>query len=66
MAPPDLRELDHDRVLALLIQRGRLRGADSWVELHYGTICTVTGGQVSRVQVFGTWEDALEAARPAT
>jgi hypothetical protein len=62
MAAPDLRELDHDRVLGLLIQRGRLRGADSWDELHYGVIVTVNRGLMSRVQVFGTWEAALEAA----
>jgi ketosteroid isomerase-like protein len=62
MEVQELRALDHDRVLVIVIQRGRPRGADSWVELHYGMIWTITGGLVSRAQVFGTREQVLKAA----
>jgi ketosteroid isomerase-like protein len=58
----DLRDLDHDRVLAIVSQRGRPCGAGSWVELHYGMIITVVGGLLSRAQVFGTREATLKAA----
>jgi hypothetical protein len=57
----DIRALEHDRVLVILRQRGRLPQADSWVELHYGVIWTVTDGLLSRAQVFGTREQALKA-----
>jgi ketosteroid isomerase-like protein len=50
-----------DRVVALVTQRGRLRGADSWVELRFGLVYTLRTGLVSRVQNFASDAEALEA-----
>ena len=61
MAVQDLVEVDGERVLALVSQRGRLRGADSWVELHYGMIYTLTEGLVSRIEAYATRDEAFEA-----
>jgi ketosteroid isomerase-like protein len=49
------------RVVAIVTQRGRLRGADSWVELRYGMVCSFAGGLVSRIEVFATPAEAVEA-----
>jgi len=62
MEVDDLRDTDDDRVLAMVTQRGRLRGTDDWVELHFGMIFTVTEGLVSRTEAFATCDEAIEAA----
>jgi ketosteroid isomerase-like protein len=58
----DLIGAEAERVVAMVTQRGRLRGADSWVELHYGMVYTLTEGLVSRIESFATQDEALEAA----
>jgi ketosteroid isomerase-like protein len=58
----DLVDAGDDRVVAVIHQRGRLRGADSWVELRFGIVNTVAGGLIRRMQVFMTPAEALEAA----
>jgi ketosteroid isomerase-like protein len=58
----DLRPTDDSRVVAILTQRGRLRGTDDWVALYYGMIFTVIEGLVSRIEAFATCAEALEAA----
>jgi ketosteroid isomerase-like protein len=58
----DLVDAEDDRVVAVIHQRGRLRGADSWVELRFGIVNTVAGGLIRRMQVFMTPAEALEAA----
>jgi ketosteroid isomerase-like protein len=57
----DLVDASDDRVVAIVRQRGRLRGADSWVELRFGTVCTLAEGLIQRMQVFTTPEEAFEA-----
>ena len=44
------------------LQRGRLRGSDSWVELRAGFLYTVENGLIVRGEVHTTFGDALEAA----
>ena len=61
MTVQDLAAVDDKRVLAMVTQRGRPRGADSWVELRYGMIFTLAEGLVVRTECFATQEDALEA-----
>jgi ketosteroid isomerase-like protein len=51
-----------NRVVVTLYQRGRPRGGDSWVEMHYGLIYTVEEGLIIRVQFYATPGEALEAA----
>jgi ketosteroid isomerase-like protein len=51
-----------DEVLVLGIQRGRLRGSESWVEFRYGLINTVEGGKITRIHAYSTQKEALEAA----
>ena len=48
-------------VLAILAQRGRLRGSQADVHLRYGQVYTVEDGRVRRVKVYRTAEEALEA-----
>lgn len=55
----DPRVVGRDRVLVVTTQRGRLRGTDSWVELHYGMVATVAEGRVSRYDIFATPAKAL-------
>jgi ketosteroid isomerase-like protein len=50
-----------DRIVAVIRQRGRLRGADSWVELRFGIVCTVAGRLIRRMQAFETPAEAFEA-----
>jgi ketosteroid isomerase-like protein len=57
----DLLDPGDDRVVAVLRQRGRLRGADSWLELRFGIVYTLAEGRIRRSQVFTTAAEALEA-----
>jgi ketosteroid isomerase-like protein len=50
-----------NRVVAVVRQRGRVRGAQSWVELRFGTVYTVSGGRIRSGQVFTTPQEALQA-----
>jgi len=57
----DLVDADDDRVVAVIRQRGRIRGAGSWVELHFAIVCTLADGLIQRMQVFMTAAEALQA-----
>ena len=57
----DLVDAGEDRVLAVVRQRGRLRGADSWVELRFGMVYTLAERLIRRVELFETPAQALEA-----
>jgi ketosteroid isomerase-like protein len=50
-----------DKVVAVLRQRGHLRDSDSSVEMHYGIVYTVKGGQIRRAQVYATPDEALKS-----
>jgi ketosteroid isomerase-like protein len=54
-------DADDDRVVAVFRQRGRIKGADSWVDLRFGIVNTVAGGLIRRMQLFATPAEALEA-----
>ena len=49
-------------VVTETLQRGRLRGTDSWVELRLAFLYTIEDGQLVRGEVYASPEDALEAA----
>jgi ketosteroid isomerase-like protein len=51
-----------EQVLVVARQRGRLRGADAWVELRYSVVYTLESGQIHRAEVYSDPEEALEAA----
>jgi ketosteroid isomerase-like protein len=55
-------DLGGNRVLALLVQRGRIKAGGNPVELAVGWIVEVLDGQLARVDVHFSWESALEAA----
>ncbi len=50
-----------DQVVGDLLQKGRLRESDAWVELRMGVVYTVENGQVRRAQAYMTVEEALTA-----
>jgi ketosteroid isomerase-like protein len=58
----ELLDASAGRVIALMRQRGRLPGGDSWVELAFGVVYTVEDGRIRRGQVYGTPQAAIEAA----
>jgi ketosteroid isomerase-like protein len=51
-----------NQVVELTLQRGRLRESDSWVEWRYGIVYRVEDGLIRRGTLYGTPEEALEAA----
>jgi ketosteroid isomerase-like protein len=51
-----------NRVVAIGKQRGRPRGADSWVALRFGMLYTLENGEIVRAEAYATPEEALEAA----
>jgi ketosteroid isomerase-like protein len=59
----DLEELidTGDDVVALLYQRGRIKRSSDLIESPIGYVWTVRNGQGVRVQVYFSWEQALEA-----
>ena len=62
MTADDLVDVDDQHVVAICRQRGRLKDADSWVELRFGILYTLSSGRIQRVQMFNPAEGALEAA----
>ncbi len=48
-------------VVSLIRQRGRLEGSQSWVELRFAIVWTVSEGKLKRGRPFRTAEEALEA-----
>jgi ketosteroid isomerase-like protein len=58
----DVIDTERDDVLALLHQRGRLRDSESWVEMQYGIVYTIQGGQLQRARCYATPEQAFKAA----
>jgi ketosteroid isomerase-like protein len=50
------------KVVVATSQRGRPRGSGSWVTMRVAFLYTVENGQVQRGEVYGSPEEALEAA----
>jgi ketosteroid isomerase-like protein len=51
-----------DRVIALVYQRGRIKGSGNEIEQPIGYDWEVRDGKGIRVQVYFSWDEALEAA----
>jgi hypothetical protein len=51
-----------DAVVGLYYQRGRIKGVDSWIEQPIGCVWRFRGDLIARLDVFFTWEAAIEAA----
>ena len=60
--PEKILDAGGNRVVVTLHQRGKPRGSDSWVDMHYGLVYTVEKGLISRAEFYATPEEALEAA----
>ena len=60
--PEKILDAGAHRVVVTLHQRGKPRGSDSWVDMHYGLVYTVEEGLIRRAQFYATPEEALEAA----
>ena len=61
-APEQFLDAEGNRVAVTFRQRGRLRGTDDWVDMHYGIVYTVEEGLITASRMYVTVEDALEAA----
>jgi ketosteroid isomerase-like protein len=57
-----LSDAGGDFVVGVLHQHGRLPGGEAQVEMRYGIVYTVRGGQVQQASVYATPGEALEAA----
>jgi ketosteroid isomerase-like protein len=55
-------DLDGNRAVALLYQRGRIRSSGHPIEQAIAWIVELVDGQLARVEVFFSWEAGLEAA----
>ena len=55
-------DVDEDKVLVLVRDHGRPRGSKSRVELAGGSVWTLRGGKIARIEFHATRESALEAA----
>jgi hypothetical protein len=55
-------DLDAHRVFALLYQRGRIKDSGAEVEHAVSYIAEIAADQVTRVDVFFSWEAGLQAA----
>ena len=56
-----LLDVGADQVVCVLHQRARPRGSAYCVELHYGAVYTVTDGQIRRIDIYESGEQALAA-----
>jgi ketosteroid isomerase-like protein len=55
-----IEDLD-DRIVALLTFDGRGRGSGVEVSLRVGHVASVRDGQLSKLESFASWDEALEA-----
>jgi ketosteroid isomerase-like protein len=51
-----------DHVIALLYQRGRIKGSSSQIEHKVGWDCEVLNGRIARVHPCFSWGEALQTA----
>jgi ketosteroid isomerase-like protein len=62
LEPERFIDLGDDRVVALVHQRGKIKGSETPIELSLGWIVQVREGKLTKVNVYFSWEAALEAA----
>lgn len=62
LEPEKFIDLGGDRVLALLHQRGRIKGSGNRIEQPIGYIAHIRQGKLREVHVYFSWEATLEAA----
>ena len=55
-------DLEGDRALGLLHQRGRIKGSDQRVEQALSFLVEVRDGKLARVDVFFSWDAGMSAA----
>jgi len=60
--PEKFIDLGDDQVLALLHQRGRIKGSRNRIEQPIGYIAHIREGKLTEVHVYFSWEATLEAA----
>ena len=58
----DVVDVDGERVIAVMHQRGRIKGTDAWVEQRSALLYTIRAGRFERVQLFDSLEEALAGA----
>jgi SnoaL-like protein len=58
----DFIDAGEDRVLVLVHDRGRLRGVQAEVDLVTGSVWTVRGGRIARIEFHTNRKSAFEAA----
>jgi ketosteroid isomerase-like protein len=58
----DVIDADESRVVATVLQRGRPKGSDAWVDLRVAFLYIVKDGLVRRIEAYASPEQALEAA----
>jgi ketosteroid isomerase-like protein len=58
----EMTDLGGDDILALGVQRGRLKGSGAVVDMPFGQIWTVRDGKLARIRIFANHEDARAAA----
>jgi ketosteroid isomerase-like protein len=57
-----LIDAGENRVVALLHQSGTGKGSGAPVDLHHGSVFELEDGRITRMRVYGTTTEALEAA----
>jgi ketosteroid isomerase-like protein len=58
----DFIDAGDSQVAVTSVQRGRMRGSDSWVDLRATFLYTIEGELISRIEVYESPEQALHAA----
>jgi ketosteroid isomerase-like protein len=62
LEPERVVDVGDDRVVVLLNQLGQIRGSGDRIEGPLGYLAEVHGGLVTRVNIYFSWEQTLEAA----
>jgi ketosteroid isomerase-like protein len=60
--PEKILDAGGDKVVGTFFQRGKLRGSDSWVDMHYAIVYTVEEGLITRGRMYLNREEGLKAA----
>jgi ketosteroid isomerase-like protein len=55
-------DLGGDRIVGLMMQRGRIKNSGGELELAFGAIIDFRGGKAARSENYFSWEQTLEAA----